>query len=58
MQTKDFVVANGYKHIHLSVNDDQSVCYIFVNDIYNECLTMRFFIDMPSALNWINTHCE
>jgi hypothetical protein len=57
MQTRDFLVANGYMHIHLSVNDTADACYIFVNDIYDEKLTMRYFTDMGSALAWIDSHC-
>ncbi len=57
MQTRDFIVANGYMHIHLSVNDTADACYIFVNDIYDEKLTMRYFTDMESALAWIDSHC-
>ena len=57
MQTRDFIVANGYMHIHLSVNDTADACYIFVNDIYDEKLTMRYFTDMASALAWIDSHC-
>jgi hypothetical protein len=39
-------VANGYLHIHLSVNDNADTCYIFVNDIYNETLVMRYLVSM------------
>ncbi len=53
MQQRDFFAANGWAHIHLSVNHDASVCYIFVNDIYNERLTMRYFTNMEDALNFI-----
>ncbi len=53
MQQRDFFAANGWAHIHLSVNHNASVCYIFVNDIYNERLTMRYFTNMADALNFI-----
>jgi hypothetical protein len=53
MQTKDFIVANGYLHIHLSVNDNADTCYIFVNDIYNETLVMRYFVSMQDAMQFI-----
>lgn len=53
MQTRNFIAANGSVQIHLSVNDTGSVCYIFVNDIYNERLTMRYFTSMEDALQFI-----
>jgi hypothetical protein len=53
MQQRDFFAANGWAHIHLSVNHNASVCYIFVNDIYNKRLTMRYFTNMDDALNFI-----
>jgi hypothetical protein len=55
MYTKDFTFLAGACQVHLSVNSDQSACYIYVNDIYNERLTMRFFTDMDSAIAWINS---
>ena len=54
MQTRNFMAANGSVQIHLSVNDTASVCYIFVNDIYNERLTMRYFTNMADAMNFID----
>jgi hypothetical protein len=54
MQQRDFTAANGWAQIHLSINHNASVCYIYVNDIYNDRLTMRFFTDMHTALSWIN----
>ena len=53
MQTRNFIAANGSVQIHLSVNDTGSVCYIFVNDIYNERLVMRYFVDMADAMRFI-----
>ena len=29
-------------------------CYIIVNDIYADSLTMRYFTDMHSAVDFIN----
>ena len=53
MQTRNFIAANGSVQIHLSVNDTGSVCYIFVNDIYNEHLVMRYFTSMEDAMKFI-----
>lgn len=53
MQTRNFIAANGSVQIHLSVNDTGSMCYIVVNDIYNERLTMRYFTSMEDALQFI-----
>ena len=55
MQQRDFYAANGWIHIHLSVNDTADGCYIFVNNIYNERLTMRYFTNMTVAMDWINS---
>ena len=54
MQQRDFFAANGSVQIHLSVNNTGTACYIFVNDIYNERLTMRFFTNMIDAMLWID----
>ncbi len=53
MQQRDFLSIDGHFHIHLSVNDDANVCYIFVNNIYNKRLTMRYFTNMEDALKFI-----
>ena len=53
MYTYDFSVANNSLQIHLSVSDHDT-CYIFVNDIYNNRLIMRYFCNMESALAFIN----
>jgi hypothetical protein len=52
MQTHDFSAANNSLQIHLSVSDHDT-CYIFVNDIYNDRLTMRYFSTMAAALTFI-----
>jgi len=54
MQQRDFHAANGWVQIHLSINNTADACYIYVNDIYNQRLTMRFFTDMTEAMTWIN----
>ena len=54
MQQRDFYAANGWVQIHLCVNPTGDTCYIYVNDIYNQKLTMRFFTDMTEAMSWIN----
>ena len=53
MYTNDWLTPNGI-HIHLSMSN-YNTCYIFVNDIYDNRLTMRYFTDMASALEFINT---
>jgi len=52
MQTHDFSAANNSLQIHLSVSD-HNTCYIFVNDIYNDRLIMRYFSTMTAALTFI-----
>ena len=52
MYTYDFSAANNSLQIHLSVSDHDT-CYIFVNDIYNDRLTMRYFSTMAAALTFI-----
>ena len=53
MHTYDTFTKNGI-HVHLSVSN-YNTCYIFVNDIYDNRLTMRYFTDMNSAIAFINT---
>ena len=53
MYTYDFSAANNSLQIHLSVSDHDT-CYIFVNDIYNNRLTMRYFVDINEAMAWID----
>ena len=53
MYTYDNITRDGL-HIHLSMSN-HNTCYIFVNDIYNDCLTMRYFCNMESALIFIKS---
>ncbi len=53
MYTNDWLTPTGI-HIHLSMSN-YSTCYIFVNDIYADFLTMRYFTDMESAIEFINS---
>ena len=55
MQQRDFFAANGSVHIHLCVNNTADTCYIFVNDIYNNRLTMRYFVNVEDAMTWIDS---
>jgi hypothetical protein len=55
MQSQDLVFNNGTLQIHVSTNSEQSVCYIYVHDVLNDVLTMRYFTDIDAALGWINT---
>jgi 3-deoxy-D-arabino-heptulosonate 7-phosphate (DAHP) synthase class II len=52
MYTNDWLTPTGI-HIHLSMSN-YNTCYIFVNDIYDNQLTMRYFTDMDSAVEFIN----
>ena len=52
MYTRDWITATGI-HIHLSMSDSDT-CYIFVNDIYGNQLTMKYFTDIAGAVNFIN----
>ena len=53
MHTYDRITASGI-HIHVSLNIDYNTCYVFVNDIYDNRLTMRFFTNMLDAANFID----
>ena len=53
MITRDFVFNNGAGHVHLSLNPDRTVCYIYVYDIYSDELAMRFFTDVEQARAWL-----
>jgi hypothetical protein len=55
MQSQDLVFYNGTLQIHVSTNREQSVCYIYVHDVLNDILTMRYFTDIDTALDWIDT---
>ena len=53
MYTYDAVTKTGIQ-IHLSMSNDNT-CYIYINDIYNNTLTMKFFTDMESAIEFIHS---
>jgi hypothetical protein len=53
MYIYDAITKTGIQ-IHLSMSKDNT-CYIFVNDIYNNTLTMKFFTDMESAIEFIHS---
>jgi hypothetical protein len=55
MQTQDLVYFDGALQVHLSMNLMQNICYIYVYDVYNEKLTMRYFTDIEAALSWIQS---
>jgi hypothetical protein len=55
MQSQDLVFNNGTLQIHVCTNSEQTVCYIYVHDVLNDCLTMRYFVDIETALGWIDT---
>ena len=54
MQTYDVTTPQGL-HIHLSISD-WDTGYIFINDIYDERITIKFFTDMESAINFIRSY--
>ena len=54
MHIYDAVTLGGL-HVHLSMSENNATCYIFVNDIYANTLTMRFFTDMESAVEFIRS---
>lgn len=54
MQTQDFVSISGHLQVHLSLSD-YNTSYIFVNDIFNDRLIMRYFGDHDSAVEWIKS---
>ena len=53
MFTYDAITKTGIQ-IHLSMTKNNT-CYIYVNDIYNNQLTMKFFTDMESAIEFIHS---
>jgi hypothetical protein len=54
MQTQDFVSTSGHLQVHLSLSD-YNTSYIFVNDIFNDRLIMRYFSDHETAVDWIKS---
>jgi hypothetical protein len=55
MKSRDLVYYNGSVQIHISINSEFNICYIYVHDVFNEKLTMRYFTDISEALSWIDT---
>ena len=53
MISRDFVFNNGAGYVHLSLNSECTVCYIYVYDICSEQLTMRYFTDVEQARAWL-----
>ena len=53
MYTYDAITKTGIQ-IHLSMSKNNT-CYIFINDIYNNELRMKFFTDMESAIAFIHS---
>jgi hypothetical protein len=54
MQTYDALTKNGLL-IHLSMTPQCDVCYIFAFDIYTQQFDMKYFTDMQSAREFIQT---
>ena len=55
MKTHDLIYFDGALQIHLSINPIANICYIYVNDIYNDSLVMRYFNNVAQALDWIES---
>ena len=53
-QTQDFISVSGHLQVHLSLSD-YNTSYIFVNDIFNDRLIMRYFSDHETAVDWIKS---
>jgi hypothetical protein len=53
MYTYDAKTKDGL-HIHLSMSNNNT-CYIFVNDIFDNTLIMRYFTEMEPALDFIRS---
>ena len=51
MHTYDAITKDGLL-IHLSMATSTQ-CYILVHDIYTHAITMKFFTDQQTALNFI-----
>ena len=56
-QTQDFISSSGHLQVHLSLSE-YNTSYIFVNDIFNDRLIMRYFSDHDSAVSWIKSFKE
>ena len=54
MQTYDVTTPHGV-HVHLSISE-WNTGYIFINDIYEEHMTIKFFTDMESAIKFIKSY--
>ena len=54
MQSKDLISTSGYLQIHVSFSD-HNTCYIFINNILNNELKMKWFTNYKSAMAWINS---
>jgi hypothetical protein len=48
----DLLTRDGFQ-IHLSMCMDGSSNYLFINDIYNNKLTMKYFLDAEQAKKFI-----
>jgi hypothetical protein len=56
-QTQDFISTSGHLQVHLSLSE-YNTSYIFVNDIFNDRLIMRYFNNHDSAVDWIKSFKE
>jgi hypothetical protein len=53
MYTYDNYTIDGI-HIHLSMCESKESNYIFVHNIYEDSLTMRYFLKVEDAMNFIH----
>ena len=54
MQIYDATTPDGL-HIHISLSE-WNTGYIFIHDVYDNRMTINFFTDMNSAINFIKLY--
>ena len=54
MYTYDNITLDGY-HIHLSMSENRDSNYIFVHNIYEGTLTMKYFVHVQDAMDFIHS---
>jgi hypothetical protein len=54
MYTYDNITLDGI-HIHLSMSESRESNYIFVHNIYENRLTMKYFVHVEDAIAFIHS---
>lgn len=54
MYTYDNITLDGY-HIHLSMSINNESNYIFIHNIYENTLTMKYFTRVEEAMKFIHS---